>query len=84
MTDIVNILEPTLYELEEFFGQDSDEIDYKIILVGVITFKLMKKETLKKVNLDLIKLHEMGELLDFDHRLMRALRDILNPLGLIA
>ena len=83
MADIVNILDPNLNEMEEFFAQDTRSVDYKIILVGIITFKHMKKETLNKVHVDLAKLYEMGQLLDFDSRLMGALERILYPFGYI-
>tara|TARA_B100000787_G_C16052852_1_gene232068 strand:+ start:57 stop:626 length:570 start_codon:yes stop_codon:yes gene_type:complete len=83
MADIVNSLDPNLNEMEEFFAQDTRSVDYKIILVGIITFKHMKKETLNKVHVDLAKLYEMGQLLDFDSRLMGALERILYPFGYI-
>ena len=83
MADIVNILDPNLNEMEEFFAQDTRSADYKIILVGIITFKHMKKETLNKVHVDLAKLYEMGQLLNFDSRLMGALERILYPFGYI-
>mgnify|MGYP006148985623 FL=1 len=83
MADIVNILDPNLNEMEEFFAQDTRSVDYKIILVGIITFKHMKKETLNKVHVDLAKLYEMGQLLNFDSRLMGALERILYPFGYI-
>ena len=78
MQEII-VLDKNLNEMDEFFGQDSTEVDYKMILVGVITFKLLKKETLNKVNLDLVKLYKKGELLQFDGRLMDSLRNILVP-----
>ena len=83
MADIVNILDKNLNEMEEFFSHDSvimaENIDYKFILVGVITFKLIKSEKLKAVNVDLKKLYKLGELADFDIRLMDALERILTP-----
>ena len=86
MLDIVNVLDKNLRAMELFFEQDDDDkednIDYKSILVGCITFKHIKKETLKKVNLDLRKLFERGKQLDFDTRLMDALERILTPFGL--
>ena len=86
MLDIVNVLDKNLRDMELFFEQDDDDkvgnIDYKLILVGCITFKHIKKETLKKVNLDLRKLFERGKQLDFDTRLMDALERILTPFGL--
>jgi len=84
MLDIVNVLDKNLHDMELFFDKDAEEanIDYKVILVGIITFKHLKKETLKKVNLDLKKLFEKGKQLDFDPRLMNALERILVPFGL--
>ena len=43
----------------------------------------MKKETLNKVNADLAKLYETGQLLNFDERLMGALERVLYPFGYI-
>ena len=85
MLDIVNVLDKNLHAMKLFFDQDDEkevDIDYKVILVGVITFKHLKKETLKKVNLDLKKLFEKGKQLGFDTRLMDALERILTPFGL--
>ena len=84
MLDIVNVLDKNLHDMELFFDKydEEDKIDYKVILVGIITFKHLKKETLKKVNLDLKKLFEKGKQLDFDPRLLNALERILVPFGL--
>ena len=74
-----------LHAMKLFFNQDNEkeaDIDYEVILAGIITFKHLKKETLKKVNLDLKKLFEKGKQLDFDIRLMDALERILTPFGL--
>ena len=60
-----------------------NKIDYKIILVGIITFKHIKKETLNKVHLDLKKVYELGQEIDLGSELMGALERILYPFGLI-
>ena len=65
----------------EFFGHG--EIDYKIVLVGVITSKHIKKDTLNKVHLDLKKVYELGQEIDLGSELMGALERILYPFGLI-
>jgi len=83
MKDIVYVLEPNLEDMLEFFAVDNRNVDYQIILVGIVTFKHMKKETLNKVNADLAKLYETGQLLNFDERLMGALERVLYPFGLI-
>jgi len=81
LSDIVNILDENLSEMVEFFGYG--EIDYKIVLVGIITFKHIKKETLNKVHLDLKKVYELGQEIDLGSELMGALERILYPFGLI-
>ena len=81
LSDIVNVLDENLSEMVEFF--DHREVDYKIILVGIITFKHIKKETLNKVHLDLKKVYELGQEIDLGSELMGALERILYPFGLI-
>ena len=85
MLDIVNILDKNLEIMEDFFAQDEtrsdDPIDYEIILVGIITFRLMKKETLNEVSKDLKKLYLKGEQSEFPMELMTALEKVLTPLG---
>ena len=85
MLDIVNILDKNLEIMEDFFAQDEtssdDPIDYKIILIGIITFRLMKKETLNEVSKDLKKLYLNGEQSEFPMELMTALEKVLTPLG---
>ena len=85
MLDIVNILDKNLEIMEDFFAQDEtssdDPIDYKIILIGIITFRLMKKETLNEVSKDLKKLYLKGEQSEFPMELMTALEKVLTPLG---
>mgnify|MGYP006080492589 FL=1 len=85
MLDIVNILDKNLEIMEDFFAQDEtssdDPIDYQIILVGIITFRLMKKETLNEVSKDLKNLHHKGEQSEFPMELMTALEKVLTPLG---
>ena len=85
MLDIVNILDKNLEIMEDFFAQDEtssdDPIDYKIILIGIITFRLMKKETLNEVSKDLKKLYLKGEQSEFPMELMTALEKVLTPLA---
>ena len=88
MLAIVN-LDKNLEDMEYYFNERSSQIDsdisepvdYGIILVGIITFKMMKKETLKKVNLDLKKLYRKGEETEFPVELMAALERVLAPFG---
>ena len=88
MLAIVN-LDKNLEDMEYYFNERSSQIDsdisepvdYGIILVGIITFKMMKKETLKKVNLDLKKLYRKGEESEFPVELMAALERVLAPFG---
>ena len=85
MLDIDNILDKNLEIMEDFIAQDEtssdDPIDYKIILIGIITFRLMKKETLNEVSKDLKKLYLKGEQSEFPMELMTALEKVLTPLG---
>jgi hypothetical protein len=85
MLDIVKVLDRNLEIMEDFFSQDDTNsnhpVDYQIMLVGIITFKLMKKETFNKVNLDLKKLYHLGEQSDFPMELMTAIERVLTPLG---
>ena len=76
-------LDKNLEDMEYFFNESdiSEPVDYKIILVGIITFKMMKKETLNKVNLDLKKLYHKGEESEFPIELMAALEKVLTPFG---
>ena len=76
-------LDKNLEDMEYFFNESdiSEPVDYKIILVGIITFKMMKKETLNKVNLDLKKLYHKGEESEFPVELMAALERVLTPFG---
>lgn len=82
MLAIVN-LDKNLEDMEYYFNDSdiSEPVDYGIILVGIITFKMMKKETLKKVNLDLKKLYRIGEETEFPVELMAALERVLAPFG---
>ena len=85
MLDVINILDKNLEIMEDFFSQDETEskvpVNYLFILVGVTSFKLMKKETLNKVNKDLKKLYLKGEQSEFPIELMTALEKVLTPLG---
>ena len=82
MLAIIN-LDKNLEDMEYYFNDSdiSEPVDYGIILVGIITFKMMKKETLKKVNLDLKKLYRKGEESEFPVELMAALERVLAPFG---
>lgn len=85
LSDIVNILDKTLNELEQYFYQQNSRanVNYKIILVGIITFKHLKLEKLKKVNKDLYKLYQLGQEAGFGSELMGSLERILQPFGYI-
>lgn len=73
MEDIVNVVKKNIDELKEL-TQDTETI---YLIVGMITFKHTTKDVVKKVNNDLKKLYDLGQLLAFDKRLMLALEDIL-------
>ncbi len=73
MSDIVNVVDKNLYELQEI----TEYTPYPLLLVGMITFKLTTKEQVIKVNNDLKKMYKLGKMLDFDERLMKALENIL-------
>lgn len=73
MEDIVNVVKKNIDELKEL-TQDTETI---YLIVGMITFKHTTKDVVKKVNKDLKKLYDLGQLLAFDRRLMHALEDIL-------
>ena len=74
MNDIINIVDKNLKEASEL----SDNTSYRLLLVGIITFKHLTKEKFIEVNNDLIKLHKLGEDLGFDRTFMSALERVIN------
>lgn len=74
MNDIINIVDKNLKEASEL----SDNTSYRLLLVGIITFKHLTKEKFIEVNNDLIKLHKLGEDLEFDRTFMSALERVIN------
>ena len=73
MEDIVNVVDKNLSEVSAKTGTP-----YLMLQVGMITFKLITKDQLIKVREDLKKLYELGKLLDFNPKLMNALKNIIN------
>ncbi len=73
MENIVNVVDKNLSEVSAKTGTP-----YLMLQVGMITFKLITKDQLIKVREDLKKLYELGKLLDFNPKLMNALKNILD------
>ena len=70
--------------MEDYFNNNNEtslEINYHIILAGIITFKMMTKETLNKVNKDLKKLYDLNQKSDLPDELLTSIERILTPLG---
>ena len=74
MEDIVNVVDKNLSEV----SAGTENTPYRILVVGMITFKLISKEQVIKVHNDLRKLYKKGKPLEFDNRLMTALKKILD------
>ena len=83
MLDIINVLGKNLELMEEYFNESDStvEINYQLILVGVVTFKMMSKETLNKVNKDLKNLYDLGQKTDLPSELVIEIERILTPFG---
>ena len=75
MKGIVNIVDKNLDEISEI---NEKKISYRMLLVGMITFKHVNKERFIKVNKDLIKLYKLGEEVGFNGTFMSALERVLN------
>ena len=75
MKDIVNVVDKNLHEAVQI---NEREISYRMLLVGMITFKHVTKERFKEVNIDLIKLYKLGEEVRFNGAFMSALERILD------
>ena len=74
MEDIVNVVDKNLSEI----SAGTANTPYRILIVGMVTFKLLSANQIKKVHQDLGKMYELGQRLQFDDRLMNALRNILD------
>ena len=74
MEDLVNIVDKNLAAI----SAGTENTPYRILVVGMITFKLIKKEQVITVHNNLRELQKIGELLEFDSRLVAALENILN------
>tara|TARA_B100000787_G_C16027564_1_gene221239 strand:+ start:110 stop:589 length:480 start_codon:yes stop_codon:yes gene_type:complete len=74
MEDLVNIVDKNLAAI----SAGTENTTYRILVVGMITFKLIKKEQVITVHNNLRELQKIGELLKFDSRLVAALENILN------
>ena len=75
MKDIVNVVDKNLHEAVQI---NERKISYRMLLVGMITFKHVTKERFKEVNIDLIKLYKLGEEVRFNGVFMSALERILD------
>ena len=74
MEDIVNVVDKNLSEI----SAGTENTPYRMLIVGMVTFKLLTANQIKKVHNDLAKMYKLGERLEFDDRLMNALRNILD------
>ena len=74
MEDIVNVVDKNLAKL----SAGTENTPYRMLIVGIVTFKLTTKEQVIKVHNDLKKMYKKGKLLEFDDRLMTALENILD------
>tara|TARA_Y100000590_G_scaffold439743_1_gene564191 strand:- start:3528 stop:4349 length:822 start_codon:yes stop_codon:yes gene_type:complete len=74
MEDIVNVVDKNLAIL----SAGTENTPYRMLIVGIVTFKLTTKEQVIKVHNDLKKMYKKGKLLEFDDRLMTALENILD------
>ena len=74
MEDIVNVVDKNLSEI----SAGTANTPYRMLIVGMVTFKLLSTNQIKKVHKDLGKMYELGQRLQFDDRLMNALRNILD------
>ena len=84
MLQVINVLGKNLEIMEDYFNNNNEtslEINYHIILAGIITFKMMTKETLNKVNKDLKKLYDLNQKSDLPDELLKSIERILTPLG---
>ena len=84
MLQVINVLGKNLEIMEDYFNNNNEtslEINYHIILAGIITFKMMTKETLNKVNKDLKKLYDLNQKSDLPDELLTSIERILTPLG---
>lgn len=74
MNDIVNVVDKNLNEASSL----SQNTSYRMLLVGMITFKHFTKERFIEVNNDLKKLYKLGEELEFNRTFMSALGRVIN------
>ena len=74
MSDIIKVVIKNLQELSDI----TNGTKFRMLVVGMMTFKHVKKETVIAVHKDLGKLLEVGKELDFDDRLLSAIEDILD------
>ena len=71
----INVVDKNLHEAVQI---NDKKISYRMLLVGMITFKHVTKERFKEVNIDLIKLYKLGEEVRFNGAFMSALERILD------
>lgn len=74
MNDIINVVDKNLNEASEL----SQNTSYRMLLVGMITFKHLTKEKFIEVNNDLNKLYKLGHELEFNTTFMSALGRVIN------
>jgi len=75
MNDIVNVVEANLNEIAE--GTGTSFLDFPMLISGMVYFKFVTKKRVIEVNNDLKEMHNTGERLDFDDKIMGALESIL-------
>ena len=75
MNDVVNVVEANLNEIAE--GTGTSFLDFSMLISGMVYFKFVTKKRVIEVNNDLKEMHNTGEHLDFDDRIMGALESIL-------
>ena len=74
MEDLVNIVDKNLATI----SAGTENTPYRMLVVGMITFKLIKKEKVIIVHNHLRELQKISKLLELDSRLISALNNILN------
>ena len=64
-------------DLENLSNNLSNE-PYRVLLVGIITFKFMSVKQMNRVHKDMTKIYDIGKVLKFEKKLMIALENLLD------
>tara|TARA_X000000950_G_C13725248_1_gene581936 strand:- start:60 stop:791 length:732 start_codon:yes stop_codon:yes gene_type:complete len=64
-------------DLENLSDSLSNET-YRVLLVGIITYKFMSVKQMHKVHKDMTKIYDIGKVLKFEKKLMIALENLLD------